>query len=137
MTPGGDRLRALGRRPQEMLTVVQHHEQTALAGELGQRVQRRAFGGTAPTHRRQHDVGDHRRVVQRGQRREPHAGGEVGQHLGGSVQGQSRLTDATDTGHGDDPRFLQHQRQRMDIALAADERRALLRQVGTTMVKRP
>ena len=66
--------------------------------------------------------------VDAGQLDEPH-GGELGQQVGGGVDGEAGLADAPDAGERDDPVAPRHGDEPLDVEVPPDQRRALGRQV--------
>ena len=124
------RVGELGASVDEVLAVVQHHQQAALADRLHQRIRHRAARLQADAqhirHRHRHQL----RVAERGQVGEPHplpsAIGQPGRHL----QPQPGLARPARPSQRHQPRGAHQRPHRGQLHLPADEARHLRGQVG-------
>ena len=93
-----DQLSATG---DEMLAVVQNHEETLCLEELFERLNRWATRLFGHPEGRGHPLGNAIGIGQRGQLDEPNAVGIVGNKLPCNARGEARLTRASRAGEGD------------------------------------
>ena len=127
-----------GRGSEQMLVVVQHQQQAAVAQGVLERIERRALlrlahlqhGGDSRRHER--------RVEQRRQRNKVDAVGEIGQQLAGRGHAQARLADAAGAGEGQQARIgpAQPRHDRIEVRRAADQVIHARRKVGGGRVVR-
>ena len=103
-----------------------------------QRVQRRATRLLGHVEHANGFAGDQRRVAQRRQVQEPHAVRVQVQLFGRHLQRQPRLAQPAHAEQRDQPRLLQRVLDLVQLAFAADERAALVRQVvGDVLDRHP
>ena len=126
VTPGRSRQSSpsnVGARVEEVLAVVQHHQQVTPANESQQSIHRRTAGlvgqaQSAGDGHRHHLCGRDRRQID-----VPDAVAEFARHLGGHLQGQPCLAHPAGPDQGDQPVACQGLPQAADFCLAPNETR--------------
>ena len=119
----------------EVLAVVQHHEQVLALEELHHALDRvDPWAQGQPEARRDHL---HQRpgTVSGRELAEPGAVGVVGHHLGRHLEREPGLPDATDAGDGHDRGVVERGRDLGELGVPADERRRPQRQVAGERVE--
>jgi hypothetical protein len=121
---------------EQVLAVVQHDEQALVDARGHEHVDERTAGLFLDAQRARHRLHDEAGVRDRGQLDEPHAVRIVVEHVRGKLQREPRLADAARADQREQPRAVQRLARLDQFALAADERRGLLRQVVRRRLER-
>ena len=119
-----------------MLAVVEDQQQLLGAQELDDVLLERETLPRAGTERGHHDLRHRVRVAGRRQLAQPCAARRPRKHLGRDLNGEAGLADTTDADDGDEPDVAERVGDRVDLLLAADERRDLRGQVAREGVER-
>ncbi len=127
------KLRALG---QQVFAVVEHQQQLPVAHIVDQRVDHRPPHVILDAQDRSHGLRHEALVGDRRQLNEPHTIRIFIDDVGGDLQRQPRLADPADSTECQEPRFLEGCLDFLLLALAANERRDLLRQVIRNRLQR-
>ena len=123
------RVGQLGACAHQVLAVVDDEERLVASDVRAQRLQQRLARLLLDVEDLRGDARDQRRVLDRCQVDEPHAVGELFEHVGGDLQRQARLAVTAEAEQRQQPRFAQQALRVGELALAADERRDLLRKI--------
>ncbi len=122
-------LREVGARVDQVLAVVENHEELAVPDELDERLDHRAAGLLHDSEYRGHRLRHQARIGHRRKFDEPDAVGKLVEHVCGNLQRQPRLADAADAEQRED-RDPGEELFHLGLpALAADERGRLPWQV--------
>ncbi|HLW12350.1 MAG TPA: hypothetical protein VKU81_06600 [Casimicrobiaceae bacterium] len=113
----------------QMLAVVEDEQQLAVSAMPGQRLRHGAARFLLDPERRGHRLRHQFRVCERRKFDQPHAVGEIIKRVGRDLKRQARLAKAAGADDGDEPCSAQQFPDLVQLTLAADERRHLLRQV--------
>ena len=123
------RVGQLGTRPDQVLTVVQHHQQAPPAHGLHNRLDHRTARLQAHPQHIRHRHRDQVRVTERRKIGEPHPIPRLVQQPGRHLQPQPGLARPARTGQRHQPRLTHQTVHRGQLHLPADETRHLCRQV--------
>ena len=133
------RVGELGARVDEMLAVVQQHQQAALADRLDERGEQRPARLAVHAEHAGDGDGDEIGIVQRGEIREPHPVPGPVQQPGRGLQAEPGLARAARAGQRDQPGAAEQAAHLGELGVPADEARHLRREVVPQLrvVQRP